>query len=526
MMKLLERAGSIMKAQPAKRLADVSTTVSKSDNRPSKVNDHIVSSALATMFTTAVSSKAEYEQQFSIIENFYIVESLLSTVVDDALTPDITTGEIVRITSPDPIIDAELKKLQLKFDFDNLVLDLTPGLLAHGDYSLSLNVERGKGITKIKDNLETNSVVAFYNEGLPEKFIVKNADSISIKNPVEIAHFILSGRKIRVPTLSETDIERVRERSGSALADALLALPTYARVGRPLLMGVLSKIKELQLLESLIPAVKLAELSQGSMVSIDVPASADPKAAFDIAREYENIFNSKVGINNQVGMITVSDIMSTAGRIKVVPSYQGKGSMQSVDVKNSSNTSEIFNTIRDTRDVICTSIGFPTELLFGGANRLEIVKKYTRYVRKIKSIQSTISAGLTQICMAHLRNTDRTSYATVKDIDIYFLNEIVNIDELEKLEFNDSKLTLVSNILGFIERLADSPGFEDMARDSKEEVRKYIDSVIDWIKNNDPEDGDPDDILKDPTSLTDTKADRLTIDPTNKVTKDDTGDEV
>ncbi|QIG71469.1 portal vertex protein of head [Rhizobium phage RHph_TM30] len=438
----------------------------------------VVASAMASVFTSAVNSRDDYLKEFNQVKGYYLVDALLTNISEDALTPDISSGEILKVTSPNEKYNRELEKFQKMFDLDNIVNDITPDLLSYGEYPLRMTIQPGKGVTEITDDLNPSAILGFYRQGYPFKFLVKtknrsNQDSYELKDPHEIAHFILSGRKIRVPTFSEHEKQELSKIEG------LSQLPSHARIGKPILFGVLSKIKELQLLEKLIPAVKLSDITAGSIVGVEVPASTDPKEAFNIAREYENLFNKKIAVDPQSGMLTASDILTVAGRIKVVPTFAGKGGMQNIDVRNNSNVSDVMNTIRDTRDVICTSIGFPTELFFGGASKTETIKKYARYLRKIKAIQNSIASGVLQICLTHLKNCTATRDVTLADLEVQFLNETVNVDELEKLEYHDATVGMLRNTFTFLNDIEDA-GLNDIV--DEDALKTFLQDKLNFLK--------------------------------------------
>ena len=54
--------------------------------------------------------------------------------------------------------------------------------------------------------------------------------------------------------------------------EILKNIPHFIRIGKSMIYPVLDKIKQLQLLEELVPATKLADLSSGTMVGVSIPA--------------------------------------------------------------------------------------------------------------------------------------------------------------------------------------------------------------------------------------------------------------
>lgn len=411
-----------------------------------------VASALAAVYTKSIQTRRDFLLEFDRIKSFYIIQALLVALIEDALTPDVTTGEVLEVTSQNPKIAGELKLLQQLFDFDQIVNNIAPDLISYGEYTLRLRVEKDKGILDIIDDLDQTRIVAFYQQGFPYRFIRQTERDIEVYPAYKFAHFVYGQNKLRVKIENEfMEVGNFRDQFGHPY-------PAYARIGRPLMYGVLSKIKELMVLEQLIPASKLNQLLTGSLVGLQVPPSMSPDEGFKAARRYEQILNRHRGVERGTGEITIVDIISVAGKIRVLPQFGEKGQLSNInDVKERRDVDDLLGSVRDIREVICTSIGFPPEILFGGEGgpKSELLKRYSRYLRKLKAVQQTIARGILQICLIHL--TNRGIEAKVDDIQVIFRNELVNIDELEKLEFNDAVVSMVTNINRFVQEILENP---------------------------------------------------------------------
>lgn len=426
---------------------------------------------LAAAYTTASKTKAGYMKAFESVKTFYLVDGIVSAIVEDALTPDITTGEVIEITSPKRGVNKSLKELSKKVNFDQLVRDIAPDLVSNGEYAVSVNLGE-TGVDKVRDNVDQKKIVAFYDGGVPEHFLVEGDRELHIVRPYKYAHFVMGDFKARLKV--STEFKDKKQKSGTQL-------PEYARIGKPLFYGTLSKIKELQLIESLVPASKLNQITRGSIVGVGVPNASDPKEAFDICRRYENVFNSSTGVDRVDGEVSVSDIIGVAGKVKAVPLFGDKGSLTSIgDAKNNQSVDDLLNTVKDLREVICTSIGFPPELLFGGETKAELLKRYARYLRKLKSVQTAIANGVRQIALIHLNNANENSKPdepfTVDDISVRFRNELVNIDELEKLEFSDAMISTVSEAYQFMKDLGEDESTTDIV--NQEGVHAWLYNIF------------------------------------------------
>ena len=433
--------------------------------------DQEVASALSAIYTKAVSNRRDFLVEFDRIKPFYLIQGLLNGLVEDSLTPDVTTGEILQIGSSNAEVNKELIALQDLFDFDQIINDLVMDLLSYGEYTLRLRVERGAGITDILDDIDQSRIVCFYAQGFPYRFLRQTERDIEVFPAYKFAHFCYGRHKLRVK------IENEFLEVGNYIDEFGFPYPTYARVGKPLFYGVISKVKELMVLEQLIPASKLNQLLTGSLVGLQIPASMSPDEGFKAARRYEQLLNRHRGVDRSTGELTIVDIIGVAGKIRVLPQFGDKGQLANInDVKDNRNVDDLISTIRDIREMICSSMGFPQELLFGEAQgagaggKPEFLKRYSRYLRKLKDVQFCIANGVTQICLAHLANKGMTNVRQ-SDIQVNFKNEMVNIDELEKIEFHDAIVNMVAQINTFVEQIAAGP-FNDFI--DKDAYQAYL----------------------------------------------------
>jgi hypothetical protein len=414
--------------------------------------DTQIASALAALYTKSVSTRRDFLLEFDRVKPFYIVQALINALIEDSLTPDATTGEVLQITSQNKEIHAELQVLQKMFNFDQIINDIVFDLIAYGEYTLRLDVEKGKGVTAINDDIDQSRVVAFYEQGYPYRYIKQTDRDLEVYPAYKFVHFVYGRNKLRVKVENEfTEVGNFRDTTG-------FPYPTYARVGKPLLFGVMGKIKELMVLEQLIPASKLNQLLTGSLVGLQVPTSMSPDEGFKAARRYEQILNRHKGVDRTTGELTIVDIISVAGKVRVLPQFGDKGQLTNFnEVKENRTVDDLLGAIRDIREVICTSIGFPAELLFGGetgVSKNEFLKRYSRYLRKLKAVQYCLSLGIVQIVLAHMINRGYENI-NAEDVQVVFRNELINIESLEKLEFADAVVSIIGNIDRFVREMKD-----------------------------------------------------------------------
>jgi hypothetical protein len=178
----------------------------------------------------------------------------------------------------------------------------------------------------------------------------------------------------------------------------------------------------------------------------------------EAAKRMEGLLNKKVGVDTERGQLTLENIMTSAGRLKVIPIFGDKGELRKFDYKQD-EPDELLASVNDIRKVICDSVGIPYELIFVSdtVSKGELLRRYARYVRKLKSIQFAIADGIRQICYIHL--TNKGINFVPDDIKVDFKNKLVEIDNLNKLEFLDTTVGMLKNAKDFIVDLMseDSP---------------------------------------------------------------------
>jgi len=339
------------------------------------VSDYNIRNSWAALYMQVVRSRVQFIQEIDKIKSFYLVDALARSVADDTLAPDITSGEIVEVGSSKAPIDKELKILQKRFDFDQIIGDFIIDLLRQGEHILAHTVKSGQGIVDIRDDVDQTKVLAFYKFGYPSLYLTQSdTTELKVYNPYAYSHFAINRYKLRVEVQQEfgkkTDVRVLVDDKGKEL-------PSYARVGRSIFYGVLSKIKELMLIELMIPAKKLNDIMKGNLVGLRMPQSTTAKDAFSAAKVYEKFLNKKVGLDRGSDDFSVADIVGLAGSIRIVPILGEKGSLESLgDVKEDRGIEALADRVEDSRKVICTSIGYPYELLFGseGERRGELLK--------------------------------------------------------------------------------------------------------------------------------------------------------
>lgn len=482
---LLEKL-SIMQFSDPKRYKELLNA--QQDNNP---KDFAVAAAYAAIYTKIADGRRKVINEVDRMRNFYLVDVILQQITEDALSPEIGTGYIVELGSPRDDIKKELDYLDEKFEFDQMVQNITPDLLAYGEYTLATKVIPSKkamdllrddddsindsfmnesltvqdltkktsdvskggrsndetGIISINDTVDQTNIVALTKDCNIDGYIVKGKGGVSYREPADFVKFTLGGTRIRINMNSE-----MGDTSNSS-DSRVNQIPPFVRVGKSVISPILSKLRELELLETLVPATKLSKLSSGTVVGVQVPPGYEIEKAMEAAKKVEGILNKKIGVDPTRGELSIENIMTSAGRLKVVPIFGDKGTLSKLDYQ-SNEPDELLASINDIRKVILGSVGIPSELLFGidSGSRGEMLKKYARYLRKLKSVQKSLADGLRQIVYIHLAN--KGIKFVPSDVKVSFYNKLVEIDNLDKLEFMDTVVGMLGHLREFVQEIS------------------------------------------------------------------------
>lgn len=481
-----------------------------------KVNDYQVAAAYAELYTSVSSSKKGIIHEVSKMTKFYLVDTITTQLAEDALTPDISTNNIVDVSyEGSPEITKELEYLDEKIQFDQLCKDITPELIRNGDYILKTDFVKDEnakgGLAGLLDIVEQGEVIPISKNGKNIGYLEmdNNRKMLNILPRKYFTMFILEGERIKVDLKSNLPDYATKNKEVQAL---LKMLPRYVRVGKSILFPILPKIKELELLEKLIPATKLAKLASGSIVGMQVPEAFDIQEALNATKRVEGLINNKLAIDDNIQEITVQAIMSSAGRIKVMPIFGDKGSLSKLDYKQE-EPDDLTGTVKELREVILDSIGIPYELIYksDGSTKNETLKRYAKYLRRLKNIQRSLTEGIRDIISIHLHN--KGIEFDDNKLKISFVNKLVEVDNLDKLEHMDVTVSLLGNLNTYVTGLMDemSPIAQYINLDAYLKVLKdnlktigLAELILDKPKAKPPEPtGAPDDMGgEDDTDLT------------------------
>jgi len=443
----------------------------------SDLSDYAIAAAYSAVYTKVSNTRRKLIGEVDRMRQFYMVDVILTQLTEDALVPEISTGEILEVTSPRIDIQKEIDYLEEKFDLDQFVLSILPDFLAYGEYSIETVIEPDKGLVDLLDTVEQPNVVALSKFNSIEGYLViDDHGRITKREIADFLKFSLQAQRVKIDLYQEFS-------SGvSGIPKALRDVPRFVRVGRSIIYPVIPKLKELELVEALVPATKLSKLSSGTLIGVQVPPGYEIDKALEAAKKIENIINKKVGVDPKLGELTIENIMSAAGRLKVVPIFGDKGQLNPLNYKTE-EPDELLSSITDIRRTILTAVGIPYEIVYGGEDRDtkkgEILRRYGRYLRKLKAIQKSIEEGIRSLVYIHLVNKGISFSAN--DIKVEFYNKIVDMDSLDRLEYMDITIGLLGNVFDFVSRVDEK--FENVMR--REEFLRFLNNELNVVGFND-----------------------------------------
>ena len=485
----LQRKGSLVEGMTLTKTEEIKYKKLFFEDRLRQVEEKMLSgsladvglttSALGTIYTRTSSYRADVYKEVDSILDFYMVRMILKQIAEDTLTPSLG-GEILNISSTNTSLQKPLEEFSKRFPIDDIINSIKFSFLAYGDYTLRIEKQVGKGVTQIRDDVVQENIFALTDQGEIQKYLtLDEKGTLELHEKTKFIKFMLPGiRRVdiaaEVAYITSGGISGVRGRNykKSILPDGV---PPFLRVGESLIFPLIPKIRELQLLEALVPATKIAKLTQGSLVGVPLGSSISLEKMLRFAKDMGNVLNKAVGIDKGSGHVTVENIMSESGRLKVVPLPGDKGNLVKLDYKQD-EPDELLASIEDLRRVILTSMGLPYEIFFSGEeSRGEVLKKHARYLRILKGIQMAISQGIKSLVQIHLANLDSDKYKfNSTDIEITFRNKLVSIESLDELEYTAQLMNTLSTILEFY----DNEKLRSMGVVDEKEVAAYLKTKI------------------------------------------------
>ena len=319
-------------------------------------------------------------------------------------------------------------------------------ILLYGEYPFRIVCQEGRGVTAIVDDVDPASVIAFYEGAFPKFFIERIGNTVVIRSTEEMGHFCLDSRKIRIKI---TDLK-------SKIPEVV---PEYVRVGRSIIYQAISKLKRLQVFEMAAVADALKKILTPILVGVGVPAAATPQDTADIVKKYEIELAAPSTPNaTDPGSFTFYDIFELVGMVKVLPNFSdGKGTVGTVDITTGQQQADVDAKEDRLRLAIAKACGIPSYYIAltedNGQSKLETLKVFSRYSRRLTTIQTSISDGIRRLVSTHLSMKGLAVRA--KNIKVRF-KSLVNMDLLDSVEYTAASVDIMNDLFSALETIVSS----------------------------------------------------------------------
>jgi hypothetical protein len=317
-------------------------------------------------------------------------------------------------------------------------------IVAYGDYVVRV-VNDGRKVVALEDDIDQKKVIVVYKAGRPVCLVdysevTKNSDN-AMMNYVEFLHFSVNPRKIRLK-LPDKVYEQVAKEG----------FTEYVRLGKPLFWGLWDLLNSLYILMVFYPIFCVQKLNATTVIGVKVPQETSVQRAWDIARKYQELLNVYTTVDER-GRVALVDVIDTVGRYKVVPVWgDERGFMQLADPKL--EESFALDIVEELKVTLCAALGVPYNFLFGsreGMTKLDTLKSFSRYVKKVASIQRAVREGLYQLVRIEAK-LQGLGDIPVEEIDVRFRNALISTEHLDKLEFVTG---MIETVRGTVESVND-----------------------------------------------------------------------
>lgn len=439
---------------------------------------------LMTMFTYAIQDRRDYMDVADELKKYDIAKRILKILKAEILKPN-ERGEIIELVSEREDVAKRVKWFQKEMNLDWWLNHTLTDILNLGEFTLALEVEEGEGVLAIRDTIDQMSVIAFYDRGKPSNFLVWKNEQYIMEPPNKYWHLAIGDEKMRV-ALNDT-VQRGYQIDFDKLPPELRnKIPEFVRVGEPIFYSVVEKLRQLQILETLVIAIKLSMVTQRKMVSVQVPATMPVEKVMEICQKFEESLNAQIGLQEDPSLITVNEVMSQAGRYTVIPNYTDeKGKLEALDVRADPQVDDIINAMDDYRRNLLVGVGIPYKVVYGSptnsseGDRSDDIRAQAMFSNMIASYQNALREAVITLCLIDLTNAGFD--VTAEDIDCIFINASVNVGDLEKLEYDDAKQEIIGRKLDFIMKMEANPIINPML--NREGIYEWLaDSFDDLTK--------------------------------------------
>ena len=462
---------------------------------------------LFQIYKEHITTKRELLTQARMLFDTDVVQTIIDVIMDDGFNAFIDDKDEFRIEYHLPEderdilgetyeqeIQEHIDEFVEKFAIKTRIPEMIPELLRDGEYALGVIIEKGKGIVDIVDDLDVINLLPFYlNDKLT--FVMKqdekkvsganlgstryvstdltaDNDKPLIYKPENIVFFRLKYFQKERINMSEFYNTEYRNQF---YKETGVRLPKFMRICRPIYYSAIKSLNKLQIMENLNTILELYAILRPEIVNVSVPSTTSPGEAAQIIRDYERRLND-VSAFTDADALDMTTLAAMANKRLVLPQWlDGKGTLSTSNINENSKAADSWDNIDKLRTLIAVSVGIPPfyiTLNSTPTDKHQIVKMYSRYTKKLTSLQKSLGDGIKDLLIRHL---------SAKGLNINEHNILVKFksitsgDSLDDTDMMVATIEGINNLYKGIEEICSSE-YNDLVLDS-EQFKDLFDSL-------------------------------------------------
>lgn len=400
-------------------------------------DERSIFSSILAVYNEHITTKRDILTQARNLFDTDIVQTVIDVMIDDGFNSFNNEKEEFKIeyvleqedldnlgTEYQEQIQNVIDEFVEKFNLKSKVAEIVPELLRDGEYAFGVlfDEKNKKGITEIVDDFDVINLLPFY-EGEKLAFVINqnHFDKTSKKGfhignwnqsaqempvaykPDNIVFFRLKGPtklRINMSQFYDSDFKKLfKEKTG-------IKLPKYVRTALPIYYGALRTLNRIKIMENVSTVLDLNDVLKPEIVHVSIPTNTNSVEAEQIIRDYERHLNENNTFDGND--FDIASLAAQANRRKVLPAwYDTKGTLTSASINQAAKGQGAWDSIDRLRNLAALSIGIPPFYINISGTPIEkaqIIKLYSRYTRKLTSLQKTLSDGIKDFLMIHLEH--------------------------------------------------------------------------------------------------------------------------
>ena len=434
---------------------NLSITNAFSDNKDPQMR--LLANILGTIYTETHRTKKELFELYNSVKDLDQSSCIINDFIDDAFnTVDSEypfTIEISDNVADKDKIEKILSDFVKKFDIYQLDKEINEAYLVYGDYYLYTIPKQGEGIVEIYDNVDIENVFSIYKNNKLVQHIGMNTSSMFANSPISgysgqlipihpdlLAHFILNTRKIKLDIPHENA--------------SVFSMYENIKIGRSVLFDSLALLKKYQLLDMALTYKEVRNALMPILLGVNTGAFTTPDNMIEACKTIESYLQEGTAVSFDLqDQDTIEGLLQGASSVKVAPIPGDKGTLERLDIGQSSQDTEGLSKILDDTGhrIALTSGGVTSNEQ--GKSRLEILKDNSRRSKKLIEIQQGKAVGWRHIFWNHLRYLGE--YIEEESIKVKYKN-IPNSDIFEEANGLVTLLSVVNDLQNFATTMNDS----------------------------------------------------------------------